>query len=313
MPKAATTTTTTKRDVYADVTNAIIARLESGDVAPWHKPWTTGAASRPLRHNGQPYSGVNVLVLWMAAEANGYSNPHWLTFNQARELGGHVRKGERSTPVVFAGMFKKEEKGSDGTTHEREIPFLKTYAVFNAQQCDGLPENFTAATTQPAGDVEPIAAAMEFFANTGADIRHGGGRAYYRPDADYIQMPDAAAFEDAAYHAATLAHEMAHWTGHGSRLARDLANRFGDNKYAAEELIAELASAFLAADLGIEPKPREDHAEYLAAWLGIMKADKRAIFTAASAASRAAAYLHSLQPNAAANEPADDLEPAAAE
>jgi antirestriction protein ArdC len=304
-----TNSTTTRRDVYADVTNAIVARLEAGDVAPWHKPWKTGAASRPLRHNGQPYSGVNVLVLWMAAEAGGYSCPFWLTFNQARELGGHVKKGEKSTPVVYAGVFKKEEQGADGTTQEREIPFLKSYAVFNAEQCEGLPEHFTAAVERPAGDVQPIAAAMEFFGHTGADIREGGGRAYYNPSADYVQMPEASAFEDAGYHAATLAHELVHWTGHGSRLARDLSSRFGDNKYAAEELIAELGAAFLAADLGIEPQPREDHAEYLASWLKIMKADKRAIFTASAAASRAAAFLHSKQPGGAA---AEELEPAAA-
>lgn len=307
-------TTTSKPDVYQTVTDAIVARLEAGDVPPWHKPWKAGNASghvcRPLRHNGQPYNGVNVLWLWMAAEAAGYTCPFWLTYNQARELGGHVRKGEKSTPVVYASTFTKEEEKADGTTAERKIPFLKSYAVFNAEQCDGLPAHYYAKAEQPAGNtVEPIAAAVQFLANTGADIRSGGARAYYNPAGDYVQMPPLDTFDDGTAHAGTLAHELAHWTGHGSRLARDFAGRFGDDKYAAEELVAELAAAFLAADLGFEASPRDDHAAYLASWLRVMKADKRAIFTAASAASRAAAYLHSLQPGATAT--AEELEPAA--
>jgi antirestriction protein ArdC len=312
------TTRTPKADCYQTITDAIVARLESGDVAPWHKPWKGGAACRPLRHNGQPYSGINVLWLWMTAETAGYSSPFWMTYNQARELGGHVRKGEKGTSVVYAGTFEKTEQNAAGDDVTRRIPFLKTYTVFNAQQCDELPAHFAASVAPlPNPEAEPIAAAMEFFANTGADIRHGGGRAYYNPNADFIQVPECGAFDDAGYHAATLAHELAHWTGHASRLARDFSGRFGDNAYAAEELIAELAAAFLAADLGIEAQPRDDHAEYIAAWLRLMKADKRAIFTAAAAANRAAAFLHSLQPggaNVAAEEAAaEELEPVAAE
>lgn len=309
MPTTATTTKT-RRDVYQDVTDRIVARLEAGDFAPWHQPWKAGHAAgpvcRPLRHNGQPYQGVNVLVLWMSAEAGGYSSPYWLTYNQARDAGGHVRKGEKGTSVVYASTFSKEEEAADGTTKERKIPFLKTYTVFNANQCDNLPEHYTAMIA-PTGDVDPLPAVLEFAGHTGADIRTGGARAFYNPAGDYVQMPPAETFDDAEAHAAVLVHELAHWTGHGSRLARDFSGRFGSDAYAAEELVAELAAAFLAADLGFEAQPRDDHAAYLASWLRVLKADKRAIFTAASAASRAAAYMHSLQPGGA-NQPAEESE-----
>jgi len=317
------TPTTTRADVYQTVTDAIVARLESGELAPWHQPWRAGNAagpvSRPLRHNGQRYSGVNVLWLWMAAEAAGYTCPYWLTYRQAQELGGHVRRGEKSAPVVFASTFTKRETLADGTAKDRRIPFLKTYAAFNAQQCDGLPAHYYQPAPPPAGHVDPLPAVLEFASHTGADIRTGGARACYVPSGDYVQMPDAATFETAEAHAGTLAHELAHWTGHASRLDRDFtkAKRFGDDAYAAEELVAELAAAYLAADLGFEAQPRDDHAAYLASWLRVMKADKRAIFTAASAASRAADFLHGLQPGAAAADDQEtdaetDAEPAAA-
>jgi antirestriction protein ArdC len=317
------TTTAARPDVYQTVTDAIVARLESGQLPPWRQPWQSGHAagpvSRPLRHNGTPYQGVNILWLWMAAEAHGYGNPYWLTFNQARDAGGSVRKGERCTHVVFASTFEKRETGPDGTVSRQRIPFLKTYAVFNAAQCDGLPAHYYQPATVPAVKVDPLPAVLDFARHTGADIREGGARAYYSPSGDYVQMPPAATFESPEAHAGTLTHELTHWTGHAARLARDFSGRFGSEAYAAEELVAELAAAFLAADLGFEPQPRDDHAAYLACWLKVMKADKRAIFTAASAASRAAAYLHSLQPGGAATaedlEPAaeaDDLEPAAA-
>jgi len=308
----AKTTTAARPDVYQTVTDAIVARLEAGGLPPWRQPWQSGHAAgpvcRPLRHNGTPYQGVNILWLWMAAEARGFGNPYWLTYNQARELGGHVRKGEKSTAVVYASTFTKKEAAADGTTAERRIPFLKTYAVFNAAQCDGLPAHYYQPATVPAVKVDPLPAVLDFAGHTGADVREAGDRAFYSPAGDYVQMPAAAAFESPEAHAGTLVHELAHWTGHASRLARDFSGRFGTEAYAAEELVAELAAAFLAADIGFEPQPREDHAAYLATWLKVMKADKRAIFTAASAASRAAAYLHSLQPGGAAA--AEELEPA---
>lgn len=293
------TATTTRTDVYTRVTSHIVEELERG-VRPWLKPWNAenaaGRITRPLRHNGQPYNGVNVLMLWASAEVQGYSCPFWLTFQQAKELGGHVKKGEHGSPVVYASTFKKKEQTEDGNETEAEIPFLKEYTVFNAEQCDGLPKHYYTLAEPPREKIERIEHAETFFRNTQADIRSGGNRAFYAMDADYVQMPPLEAFRDGESHAATLAHEMTHWTRHTSRLNREFGRkRWGDEGYAMEELVAELGSAFLCADLNITPEVRDDHAAYLAHWLKVLKDDKRAIFTAASHASKAAEYLHGLQ------------------
>ncbi|QDT53871.1 DNA primase TraC [Caulifigura coniformis] len=293
------TATTTREDIYTRITNQIIEKLEAG-TRPWFQPWqvkhTAGSVTRPLRHNGERYQGVNVLSLWMSAELNGYTSPFWLTFQQARELKAHVKKGEKGSPVVYTSTFKKKDKDDAGEEIEEEIPFLKQYTVFNADQIEGLPAHFTATIPQAATTHERIEHAEAFFANTGADIRYGGNRAFYTIDEDYIRLPHFEAFRDAESHAATLAHELTHWTRHASRLNRDLGRkRFGDAGYAAEELVAELGSAFLSADLGITPEVREDHASYLECWLKVLKDDKRAIFTAASLATKAVEYLHGLQ------------------
>src|SRR6202790_251131 len=181
---------------------------------------------------------------------------------------------------------------------EREIPYMKGYTVFNAEQCDELPAHYSAKAEPPAlTPLQRIEAADRFFAATGADIRHGGTRAYYAEGPDYVQMPPFETFRDAESYAATLAHEACHWTKHSKRLARDLGRkRFGDEGYAREELVAELGSAFLCADLNITPKVREDHAAYILSWIIVLQNDKRAIFSAAAHAQRAADYLHSLQP-----------------
>lgn len=283
-------------DVYSRVTAKIIADLEQG-VRPWHKPWsashTEGQIIRPLRANGQPYRGVNVLLLWGEAEAKGYTSPIWITYRQAATLGAQVRKGERGSLVVYADKITRTETDGDGHETEREIPFLKGYTVFNSQQVDGLPAHFYTKAEAPS-PVERIPQAEAFFAATGAKVRHGGNRAFYAPHADLIQMPPRESFRDAESYAATLAHEIIHHTAHPSRLARELGKRFGDDAYAAEELIAEMGSAFLCADLGITPETRDDHASYLDHWLKVLKADNRAIFTAASQAQRAADYLHDI-------------------
>jgi antirestriction protein ArdC len=298
-----TTTTTERSDIYTRVTNCIVAELERG-VRPWLKPWNAenaaGRITRPLRYNGTPYQGINILMLWGAAELSGYSCPFFLTFQQARELGGNVRKGEHGSPVVYASKFKTTDTGEDGQTVEQEIPFLKQYTVFNAEQCDGLPGHFYQLAEPPKQQIERIAHADEFFARTKAQIRHGGNMAYYAMGADYVQMPPLQAFRDAESHAATLAHELTHWTRHPSRLVREFGRkRWGDDGYAMEELVAELGSAFLCADLRITPEVREDHASYLQNWLTVLRGDKRAIFSAASHASRAVEFLHTLQPTPA--------------
>jgi antirestriction protein ArdC len=298
------TATTERQDVYTRITADLVAKLEAG-VRPWHQPWNAahaaGGVSRPLRNNGQPYQGINILVLWVTAMDKGYSCPLWLTFNQAKEAGGFVRKGEKGTTVVYANTFEKTETDDDGTETTERIPFLKAYTVFNAQQVEGLPGHYYARAEAPKNLAERLDRVEAFFAATAADTRHGGDRAYYSPSADYIQMPPYDSFQSRESYYATRAHESIHWTKHERRLARSFeSKRFGDHGYAVEELVAEMGAAFLCADLGITPEVMPEHASYLQAWLKVMKADKRAIFTAASHASKAAEYLHRLQPKPAA-------------
>ncbi|MCM8597584.1 MAG: zincin-like metallopeptidase domain-containing protein [Candidatus Accumulibacter sp.] len=287
-----------RADVYSSVTSRIVADLEKG-VRSWQKPWDAehpaGSITRPLRHSGIPYRGMNVLLLWGEALAQGYNAPIWMTYKQAAELGAHVRRGERGSLVVFADRFTTTETDDAGQAIEREIPFMKGYTVFNVEQIEGLPAHYY-AKAEPREPIARIEQAEAFFAATGAAITHGGNRACYSPGLDQVRMPPRDSFRDAESYCATLAHELTHWTSHPSRCARELGKRFGDSAYAAEELIAEMGSAFLCADLGLTPEVREDHAQYLGHWLGILKADKRAIFTAAAQAQRAADYLHGLQP-----------------
>ena len=221
-----------------------------------------------------------------------------MTFKQAQELGGHVRKGEKGSLVVYADRIRRTELDVDtGEEAEREIPFLKGYTVFCVDQIDGLPERYYAKVEPRLDPVQRIDHAESFFAATGADIRHGGNQAYYSVTHDYIQMPPFECFRDAESYYATLAHETTHLTRHPKRLDRDFGRkRWGDEGYAAEELVAELGSAFLCSDLDMTPEPREDHAAYIGSWAKVLKNDKRAIFTAASYAQRAVDYLHSLQP-----------------
>lgn len=296
-----TTTATTKRgDIYAHVTDQIISELERG-VRPWFKPWSVehaaGRISRPLRHNGQPYQGINVLMLWGSAEMASFSSPFWLTFQQAKQLRGFVRKGEHGSPVVYASTFKRTDTSEEGGEVDAEIPFLKEYTVFNANQVEGLPQHFYQLVEQRKEPMQRIEQAEAFFAATKADVRTSGTQAYYAISDDYIRMPPFECFRDAESHAATLAHELTHWTRHSSRLDRDLGRkRWGDAGYAIEELVAELGSAFLCADLAITPEVRGDHASYIECWLKVLKDDKRAIFSAASHASRAVEFLHGRQP-----------------
>jgi antirestriction protein ArdC len=288
-----------KLDLYSRITSRIVAELEKG-CRPWLQPWNAehaaGRITRPLRHNGTPYRGINILNLWMAATARGYGCPIWLTYRQSKELGAQVRKGEKGELVVFASKISRTEATETGEEIARDISFLKGYTVFNAEQVDGLPAHFTAPAKPTLDTVQRIERAETFFANLNADIRYGGDRAFYAPGPDCIQMPPFEAFRDAESFYGTLVHETVHWSGAKSRLDRNLSGRFGSHSYAAEELIAELGSAFLSADLGVTPEPREDHASYIETWLRVLKNDKRAIFTAAAHAERAAAFLHGLQP-----------------
>jgi len=290
---------TERQDIYTRITGKIVASLEAG-VRPWIKPWSgenaAGRITRPLRHNGMPYSGINILMLWASAVEQGFGSPSWMTFKQALELDAHVRKGEKGSLVVYANSVTKTEQNDAGEDVEREIHFLKGYTVFNVEQIEGLPEQYYVKPEPKFSPVERIGHAEAFFAATKADIRYRGGQAYYAQGADYIQMPPIESFRDAESFYATLAHETTHWTKHPSRLERDFGRKsWGDEGYAAEELVAELGAAFLCADLELTPEVRDDHASYIASWLEVLKNDSRAIFTAAAHAQRAVDYLNRLQ------------------
>ncbi|WP_424991419.1 ArdC family protein [Fluviibacterium sp. S390] len=260
-----------KQDVYQKVTDKIIADLEQGELT-WLKPWSSdnmdGRIVKPLRHNGMPYSGINVLMLWGAAIEGGYLSPFWMTYRQAKEYGANVRKGERGNLVVYANTITKTEEQDDGSEEERKIPFMKGYSVFNVEQIEGLPEQFYAKPEPVIDTAERIEHADAFFAASGADVRHGGNRAFYSGGSDHVQMPHFEAFHSPEAYYATLAHELTHWTKHPKRLDREFGRKkWGDEGYAREELVAELGAAFLCADLALTPEPGEDHAAYIQSWL----------------------------------------------
>jgi antirestriction protein ArdC len=300
-----------RASLYDDITDKIIAELEAGRV-PWVQPWGTAAAKAPLAMpanaaTGRAYSGINVLILWGAVVEHGFPLQSWLTFRQALSLGGHVRKGERGTTVVYADRFipDDEKKRAQDTGEEAQaIPFLKRFTVFNVAQCEDLPDDLAAAPPAPEpGLIEPRVAAL--IKATGIDFRIGGDRAFYVPAQDYVQVPPPQAyFETINWHRTAL-HELGHATGHASRLGRDLSGSFGSKKYAFEELVAEMNAAFCCASLGINPTVR--HADYIGSWLEVLREDNRAIVRAASQASKAADWLLAFLPETGtAGEPAND-------
>jgi antirestriction protein ArdC len=277
------------RNVYDEVTSKILAELESGS-APWIKPWSA-TAGRNMPHNavtGRPYSGCNVVLLWMTA--SHFAQPAFLTFNQAKAAGGNVRKGEKGFQIVLVKPVTSKKEGEEG----KAFTMMKAFTVFNVSQCENLPAKL--ATVEPVKarhDDMRDATCDEFIRSTGADFRDdvGGDRAYFSPSKDFIAMPAFAAFTSAATYYATAFHELGHWTGHKSRLDREFGKRFGDNAYAAEELVAELTAAFLCAEFGIDGEMR--HAGYIDHFMKLLKADSKAFFTAASAAQKAVDYMRS--------------------
>jgi len=276
-------------NLAAEVTERILSQLKAG-TCPWKQPWTgTGSGLMPRNAvTGRAYSGVNVLLLWSTASERGYTSPGWLTFKQALDAGGHVRKGEKGTRVVFVSTFEKTDK-TTGETERR--PFLKSFTVFNRAQCDGLAlegDIVLAPKHQDSRDDDSEA----FLAATGAVIHHGEGRAYYRPSTDAIMLPSFETFTGADTYYGTAFHELGHWTGAESRLARTFGKRFGDDAYAAEELVAELTSAFILAELGFAPTGYD--AAYIAHWVTFLTEHETAIMAAASAASKAVNYLRGL-------------------
>ena len=288
-------------DVYQRVTDQIIQAIEAGAdkwEMPWHSPET--AFRYPVNiESGKQYRGVNILGLWASSYLQGFQEPVWGTFKQWGDKGLFVRKGEKATIGVFWKQLQPYEQAELPNGDESEAkngPRLvaRAFPLFNAQQIEG----YEAPPLPDTPHFERVQRAEEFFSALGADIRHGGGKAFFRPEADYIQMPPFEAFFDPIAYYSTLAHEATHWSGHKSRLDRDLKGRFGTESYAAEELIAELGAAFIAADLQLAPEPRPENAAYIQSWLKVLREDNRAIFTASSHAQRAADFMHSLQPSA---------------
>jgi len=256
---------------------------------PWH---TSGKfAFSPINVSSKkPYRGINTVCLWSAAQTKGYERGEWATYQQWQDKGAQVRKGEKATTVVFwkfANDSKESQDDGDQSPSSSRLIFTRGYSVFNAAQVDGYTPKAESDMPMP----ERIERADAFFQAIGAIVRHGGNRAFYAPDADYIQMPPFGAFVENVSYYSTLAHEHTHWTAKDNRSDRQLGKRFGDNAYAAEELIAELGAAFTCAHLGLSTTPREDHAQYINSWLKVLKADKRAIFTAASKAQHAADFM----------------------
>jgi antirestriction protein ArdC len=289
-----------RKDIYSEITSQLIAAIEADPGKP-ELPWrkSSGPLFMPVNALTQnAYNGVNIVSLWVAAEVRGYSSPVWATYRQWQELGAQVRGGEKSSPVIFYKEFETDPD-PDNADDDGKRRVARASRVFNAAQVDGY-----AQPEEPwaLGPVERLAAADRFVLATGARIEHGGESAFYRPSTDHIQMPSEGLFCGTATmtrsegYYATLVHELTHWSGASSRLARDMGKRFGDHAYAAEELVAEIGAAFLCAELGITQEPRADHAQYLAQWLRLLKEDSRAIFAASAKAAEAASFLKRFSP-----------------
>jgi antirestriction protein ArdC len=281
-----------QRDVYQRVTSQIINAIEQG-VGNWRMPWHTSGkfAFSPINVTSKkPYRGINTVCLWAAAQSKGYERGEWGTYQQWQERGAQVRKGEKATLVVFwkfANSPADSQDDEQASNSGSRLLFTRGYSVFNAAQVDG----YTPTADADAPIEQRIASAEQFFSRINARVIHLGNRAFYSPSDDTITLPPFAAFFTPTDYYSTRAHETGHWTSREGRCNRELGKRFGDNAYSVEELIAELTAAFTLAHLGLSTTPREDHAQYIASWLRVLKADKRAIFTAASKAQQAADFM----------------------
>ena len=280
-------------DIYRETTDKIIAQLEKG-VAPWRKPWNCGAPRMPQNVvSKRAYNGVNVWLLWLASEHHGWTSGLFATYRQWQELGGFVRRGETGTKITYWNIQKKTDK--DKTPDDDEAKkrfFLRQYTVFALDQCGGDDlDRFRTPT--PVGDFANFAPAEDAIAATCASIKFGGNRAYYSPSRDHIQLPIKSSFKDQAAYYSTALHELSHWTGHEGRLNRlDKLARFGTQSYAMEELVAEMSAAFLTSALGVpNTAALTNAAAYIADWLDVLRHDSRAVFTASTAATKAADFI----------------------
>jgi antirestriction protein ArdC len=283
-------------DLYQTVTDQIVSMLDAG-VVPWRSPILgRSKAGHPKNlASGKPYRGVNVFLLAFTAYAEGYGSSCWLTFHQAKERGGSVRKGEKSSMVVF---WKQYETTDRKTGLPTKIPVFRYYNVFNAEQCDGIdiPDavSFTPTDFLPVDRADQIV--NEFEGKPAIEV--GGTQAFYRPATDTVRMPGSARFETSEAYYSTLFHELAHSTGHPSRLNREMVatpRPFGSPDYGREELVAEMTAAFLCSAAGIQPATIENQASYLAGWLKTIKGDKKLVVSAAGAAQRAADWIQNVR------------------
>jgi antirestriction protein ArdC len=274
------------RNLHQEITARIIARLREG-VVPWRQPWSEKGFGVMPRNavTERAYSGANVLLLWSRAQESGYPDPRWLTFNQAREAGGTVRKGEKGETVIYVSKVIRTD--DDGA--KRVIPFLKAYTVFNVAQCDGLAKLAAPDARRAINPGQRDELADAFLSSTGATIRHGEARAYYAPGPDFVNLPPFETFKNASGYYATAFHELGHWTGAEKRLGRTFGKRFGDRSYAVEELVAELTSAFLCAEFAFDNDGQD--AAYIATWITLLTEHDKAIVAAAAAASRAVEFM----------------------
>lgn len=273
------------RDLYQEVTNRIIEQLEKGTI-PWIKPWTdSGFGGLPYNAaTGKAYRGINTMMLFAPGPGEG-----WMTYKQAQEISAQVRKGERGQVVVFFKPWKIEDKNAPANAENKEktIPVLRSYTVFHTSQIDNLPDRCQPKPAAPTPEKVRIEAAEKLLSQ--ATVTHGGDRAFYRLSSDSITLPHQHQFKSVDDYYATALHELTHWTGHGTRCAREYGKRFGDQAYAREELVAEMGAAFLCARTGITAQLQ--HASYIDSWLKVLKHDKRAVLVAAGAAQKAADFV----------------------
>ena len=280
--------------IYQSVTDKIIEQLEKG-CTPWVRPWNSTIQSDKNIASGNEYQGINTLILGMAGAAANYNCYTWGSFKQWQALGANVRKGEKGTPIVFYSPVSGSKVNDAGDIEKTYNAVLKTYYVFNARQVEGIE---ITEPVQQEKQFQVLPALEDRIIKTGANIKHGGNRAFYAPTGDFINVPDKSSFDNESSYYATVLHELTHWSGAKHRLDRVKGKRFGDSKYAFEELVAEMGAAFLCATYDV---PGElQHSAYIENWLTCLKEDNKAVFKAAALAQKAADYIKQLDATAQA-------------
>lgn len=279
----------TSAEIHRIIADQVIKAMETSGT-DWVKSWTTPAGQLPTSMStSKQYRGINLLILGMTRAANGYGSHHWATYKQWASMGAQVQKGQKSATIILYKPIKIEDKA---TGEDKMIPLLRTFSVFNADQVDGYDAPAIVDEIDHTKLAQPDTLADQLAARAGCDVRFSDpDRAFYSPGHDFVNMPRATQFGTVTDYAATLLHELTHWTGHKSRLDRQFALTNGSKDYAKEELVAELGAAMMCGSLGITPAPREDHAKYLAGWMRRLKDEPKVIFSAAAKANQAAEWI----------------------